>query len=181
MCQGSSPRWRGAHAHAVAVAVVVRLIPALAGSTVRTALRDERRGAHPRAGGEHKVNADAKIVGTGSSPRWRGARRRLRPRLHRLGLIPALAGSTSSPCVMKPPAGAHPRAGGEHASAAVTMGRTLGSSPRWRGAHLLTCGFSRAQRQSTSLSVADLADSDSPCSSLSEGHPPHLRVALWAA
>ena len=45
----------------------------------------------------------------------------------------------------------HPRVHGEHGVTAATGAVVAGSSPRARGAHLLTCGFARDHGDSRSL------------------------------
>ena len=50
---GSSPRWRGAPAVDRVPIACVRIIPALAGSTVFVGVLGIIRQDHPRAGGEH--------------------------------------------------------------------------------------------------------------------------------
>ena len=91
---GSSPRGRGARRVRPLRPGCRGLIPARAGSTASLDRLDGAMEAHPRAGGEHLVNADDVVTRPGSSPRGRGA---LPPwpgaGPHR-GLIPARAGST---------------------------------------------------------------------------------------
>ena len=108
--KGSSPRWRGARPLDHPDRVAQGLIPALAGST--TPCPGAHRGgrAHPRAGGEHTVEADH----PDPTP----------------GLIPALAGSTSLTPSPREARGAHPRAGGEHPQPRALEPMGLGSSPR---------------------------------------------------
>ncbi len=74
------------------------------------------------------------MVSWGSSPRARGAGRRLATSAPTLGLIPAGAGSGwPGPSPPRPPR-AHPRGRGERACAQSAMASTSGSSPRARGA-----------------------------------------------
>ena len=54
------------------------------------------------------------FVGSGSSPRWRGAHRETDQLPGRDGIIPALAGSTTRPSEMGGFMADHPRVGGEH-------------------------------------------------------------------
>ena len=75
-------------------------------------------------------------MGSGSSPRGRGARAAARRERCAAGIIPARAGSTIS---SKPQAGQirdHPRAGGEHLREPLADLGVAGSSPRGRGALL---------------------------------------------
>ena len=91
---GSSPRWRGARLVHGEDPQGLRIIPALAGSTI---LADHSPGPqtdHPRVGGEHRGNAYNLIHSFGSSPRWRGAPGANVPLRDDPGIIPALAGST---------------------------------------------------------------------------------------
>ena len=53
--------------------------------------------AHPRVRGEHAATHDAQVLADGSSPRARGALRRVLPPARRVRLIPACAGSTPRP------------------------------------------------------------------------------------
>ena len=50
---GSSPRMRGALPFALIVKIVIRIIPAYAGSTTICAYRQNRNQDHPRVCGEH--------------------------------------------------------------------------------------------------------------------------------
>ena len=71
----------------------------------------------------------------GSSPPVRGARRLCPVLRSPSGLIPARAGSTTSPCCSPPRRRAHPRPCGEHGAVVVNALMMLGSSPPVRGAH----------------------------------------------
>ena len=93
---GSSPRWRGARFSGGCGACRPRIIPALAGSTRMATHRLERVPDHPRAGGEHAEERKQAMPSLGSSPRWRGARSICLDERGETGIIPALAGSTSS-------------------------------------------------------------------------------------
>ena len=134
---GSSPRWRGAQLPPCAGDQVPGIIPALAGSTGRSACGSGSGRDHPRVGGEHPSIEDLVASMGGSSPRWRGARPGAREPRCAVGIIPALAGST----VMGPPSSPwrrdHPRVGGKHQSQFGRVAARRGSSPRWRGAHHL--------------------------------------------
>ena len=54
-----------------------------------------------------------------------------------VGLIPALAGTTRRAAFLAAAARAHPRAGGDDLCILMLRGLPPGSSPRWRGRHLL--------------------------------------------
>ena len=69
----------------------------------------------------------------GSSPLSRGIRRSRRKILHPGGIIPALAGNTSSPPSRKPPTGDHPRSRGEYDQSRRDPEMPQGSSPLSRG------------------------------------------------
>ena len=110
------------------------IIPAYAGSTLRVRVRGVRGGDHPRVCGEHSMRSARRERTSGSSPRMRGAPFEDTKARFRLGIIPAYAGSTShifSPASL---CWDHPRVCGEHVQAVDEKGRTVGSSPRMRGA-----------------------------------------------
>ncbi len=131
---GSSPLTRGAPDLRSCCHRSAGLIPAHAGSTVSWSLFMISPSAHPRSRGEHKVPAALHRVAAGSSPLTRGARAAPGPRNEVLGLIPAHAGSTSSPWEPGPGRSAHPRSRGEHRVAERGKSRLPGSSPLTRGA-----------------------------------------------
>ena len=76
----------------------------------------------------------------------RGAQKDGIIRRHRLGIIPADAGSTSQSRVPLTPAKDHPRGCGEHFTMSWPAVASLGSSPRMRGAHGLTSPNQGARR-----------------------------------
>src|SRR5690606_4153318 len=89
----------------------------------------------------------------GSSPRVRGAHAVWHVRLDLSWIIPACAGSTKE---AKGPAGDdadHPRVCGEHEADQGAAGLRRGSSPRVRGAHLMTRDYSSLHRKTDSLCV----------------------------
>ena len=131
---GSSPRWRGARLRRGVLTLVLRIIPALAGSTPCPQCCAPSRSDHPRAGGEHPVRSSSARRMIGSSPRWRGAPSRSISSLGWQRIIPALAGSTVIDGGSPAEPGDHPRAGGEHLVDLDPQGNLVGSSPRWRGA-----------------------------------------------
>ena len=112
-----------------------RLIPAHAGSTRARPRRRESARAHPRSRGEHIAHADAAEIVAGSSPLTRGALRGHRARPRRARLIPAHAGSTTTPTPSPSQTAAHPRSRGEHPPRRGIVGVGAGSSPLTRGAH----------------------------------------------
>ena len=130
----SSPRMRGAPQPEAIRRENVRIIPAYAGSTSGSAYRSLGSRGHPRVCGEHCLSHEKSPLGSGSSPRMRGALvPHASPRIPR-GIIPAYAGSTSSPGRKTRRERDHPRACGEHATKLMTLMFCMGSSPRMRGA-----------------------------------------------
>ena len=115
-----------------------RIIPADAGSTIARLVYLSVQGDHPRGCGEHSpldLPDDSEI---GSSPRMRGALACPIFAVQRDGIIPADAGSTcrlTRSCAWKRD---HPRGCGEHDVVAPGKYPVGGSSPRMRGALILT-------------------------------------------
>ena len=70
---GSSPRMRGARSANAQSAFVSRIIPADAGSTDDEAKPGTQYQDHPRGCGEHMTARPPISIGSGSSPRMRGA------------------------------------------------------------------------------------------------------------
>ena len=133
---GSSPLTRGAQQSYFGCGRVIRLIPAYAGSTAATRLKQWVRGAHPRLRGEHNLVGLTLNLERGSSPLTRGARS-LPPHRSRVrGLIPAYAGSTTRAGNGLTKMWAHPRLRGEHSPARLPDSCAGGSSPLTRGARL---------------------------------------------
>ena len=69
---GSSPRGRGKRVRPVLRRVVVGLIPAWAGKTMKRRKTSSLITAHPRVGGENAIFWARRVVTWGSSPRGRG-------------------------------------------------------------------------------------------------------------
>ena len=111
---GSSPRWRGAPSAWVDKHNRQRIIPALAGSTRGAGRQVGLLPDHPRVGGEHRSMSLSSSGSAGSSPRWRGALRQPLRTCGAVGIIPALAGSTSGRPLCAERLADHPRVGGEH-------------------------------------------------------------------
>ena len=130
---GSSPRWRGKRPASDRARLHRRLIPALAGKTVRRPGGSRSPGAHPRAGGENALAEFGVLYDVGSSPRWRGKHGRAGFAVRITGLIPALAGKTAQLGSHRCSCAAHPRAGGENRFVIEAKNCKRGSSPRWRG------------------------------------------------
>ena len=130
---GSSPRLRGTRCPVSPAAACPRIIPALAGNTVVEGTGLWLRWDHPRACGEHVGSVVHRVEHLGSSPRLRGTHFRPRSASGRCGIIPALAGNTTSAARQVPQSRDHPRACGEHNRSLSTTRFFTGSSPRLRG------------------------------------------------
>ena len=131
--EGSSPRVRGKLSDARNRRCSVRLIPACAGKTVRSAFARSAGGAHPRVCGENGKYAGSPVLKSGSSPRVRGKPIHGVVCTRQAGLIPACAGKTPDARDMRLHLPAHPRVCGENTRAASPPKAVWGSSPRVRG------------------------------------------------
>ena len=88
------------------------------------------------------------------------------------GLIPARAGKTADSQRLSALTTAHPRAGGENSLVGAIVAMFIGSSPRGRGKHFLTCAFIKRIGQiletlelavsSESYSLCDVYATDAP-------------------
>ncbi|EPD31456.1 hypothetical protein HMPREF9238_01230 [Gleimia europaea ACS-120-V-Col10b] len=92
--EGSSPHARGARFVNFEKDGWVGVIPACAGSTIRTSKGAERGRGHPRMRGEHCRERHTRSNCAGSSPHARVALGANVVRVHYEGVIPACAGST---------------------------------------------------------------------------------------
>ena len=92
---------------------------------------------HPRACGEHLKDERTLLIMSGSSPRLRGTfiMGVLGGRLIRF--IPAPAGNIGLAFLSNGLTSVHPRACGEHWSAAAVLSYPIGSSPRLRGTYVV--------------------------------------------
>ena len=131
---GSSPHVRGARHHLHKIATRHGIIPACAGSTFNASFGALQNRDHPRMCGEHAQGQWAAEVRVGLSPHVRGAHRRQPQLRQRAGIIPACAGSTSTPTTRNPTQWDHPRMCGEHRSGFNALFFLTGSSPHVRGA-----------------------------------------------
>ena len=113
------------------------IIPAYAGSTLAGRIRPCKTRDHPRVCGEHPVATALPLVRMGSSPRMRGAPGHVDLVCELVGIIPAYAGSTASPCCPAAASRDHPRVCGEHTTLTGLDVKAPGSSPRMRGARRL--------------------------------------------
>ena len=111
---GSSPHTRGALRIGATCPMLLRIIPAYAGSTPGRRVRVERLQDHPRIRGEHPTTWYSVIPANGSSPHTRGAQLRPMPERVGLGIIPAYAGSTLLQLRLHRRKRDHPRIRGEH-------------------------------------------------------------------
>ena len=136
---GSSPHARGAPSDGRACSCPRRLIPACAGSTASPSVPSACGRAHPRMRGEHVRILACTSLAAGSSPHARGALEDMFLPLEQGRLIPACAGSTTSPQASSMRTRAHPRMRGEHLSWIVALDRSSGSSPHARGARQCAC------------------------------------------
>ena len=132
--QGSSPHARGALERGRHRRNWRGIIPACAGSTARAPWCNWRLRDHPRMRGEHTSRLCSLWQSLGSSPHARGAPRACRHAACQAGIIPACAGSTSTPRWSATTRRDHPRMRGEHRSLQYTTTDPVGSSPHARGA-----------------------------------------------
>ena len=132
---GPSARARGAQHGPGDLRDLGGTIPACAGSTGPAGRRSTAPGDHPRVRGEHVRLSYADGVMTGPSPRARGALLSTHRGVRVAGTIPACAGSTGPPSLIRCPSRDHPRVRGEHALVAMVTAQSVGPSPRARGAH----------------------------------------------
>ena len=130
---GSSPLSRGIQAAVPKNESGVGIIPALAGNTGWSSHPKVRRGDHPRSRGEYFAEACRGMLHEGSSPLSRGILSHRRSVVADRGIIPALAGNTSSRRRDRWGGSDHPRSRGEYVEPFFGSGAVLGSSPLSRG------------------------------------------------
>ena len=131
---GSSPHARGARASFAASHVVLGIIPACAGSTIKAYNQTWYIWDHPRMRGEHRCFTTLATSNTGSSPHARGAPASTTATRPTRGIIPACAGSTLDHQAPRSWSRDHPRMRGEHTSEYAPSATLRGSSPHARGA-----------------------------------------------
>ena len=130
---GSSPLSRGIRASRFSPIFRARIIPALAGNTMRRYSNPVPGKDHPRSRGEYlRLVLTSGIFG-GSSPLSRGILGNYPCHNCRVGIIPALAGNTGFGGVFPNRRGDHPRSRGEYAGRWIRLRRETGSSPLSRG------------------------------------------------
>ena len=110
-----------------------RIIPALAGNTDLLMPASKALTDHPRSRGEYEEVYDYKVSDYGSSPLSRGIRAERLQRLESPGIIPALAGNTSSLERWAATRRDHPRSRGEYYLITPGPKPPKGSSPLSRG------------------------------------------------
>ena len=111
---GSSPLSRGIQGRQDRRNQPLRIIPALAGNTMRCCPAGSVPWDHPRSRGEYLCQVDGPRAKRGSSPLSRGIPPTTPPPLPILGIIPALAGNTTM-SLSSPKLGRdHPRSRGEY-------------------------------------------------------------------
>ena len=148
---GSSPRMRGAPRPDEYLNNALGIIPADAGSTRPAHCLPLYRQDHPRGCGEHESGFSPPWPRAGSSPRMRGALCPIPLKIALIRIIPADAGSTSVDDGYIRSLEDHPRGCGEHLEAYCAIQIPVGSSPRMRGAPILT----RCSCRSTRIIPAD--------------------------
>ena len=130
---GSPPRMRGKQGVGGFRPRPAGITPAHAGKTSRRSQGISRKGDHPRACGENSTISQRSVRSEGSPPRMRGKHISLKAVKVVLGITPAHAGKTASPCRSRTRVRDHPRACGENDKVAVKKSCKAGSPPRMRG------------------------------------------------
>ncbi len=130
---GSSPRVRGPVELLQSVDVLLRIIPARAGTSRPDGGQGDYGRDHPRACGDQRDYGENAYFGLGSSPRVRGPAGRVRPRTCPHGIIPARAGTRRRGVGASRSSRDHPRACGDQRSRMWSLTVWAGSSPRVRG------------------------------------------------
>ena len=131
--RGSSPHARGTLGFGGLDCGTQRIIPACAGNTwiwkaLVKLIRD-----HPRMRGEHTCLILLLVSATGSSPHARGTLFMASRTSAMVGIIPACAGNTWIPTMLKNEEWDHPRMRGEHQAIRTKAQALMGSSPHARG------------------------------------------------
>ena len=139
--QGSSPLTRGKRGVREAVCLGRGLIPAHAGKTSVMTMHGGASRAHPRSRGENIAIPRSEISRRGSSPLTRGKHVGHADSLPGGGLIPAHAGKTRMPVMVRHLPWAHPRSRGENGQASAAYFAARGSSPLTRGKLLESRAF----------------------------------------
>ena len=143
---GPSPRLRGTRDLEAQVLAGERSIPAPAGNTDHSRVRQEEGTVHPRACGEHRNFPSARSRHVGPSPRLRGTREIVKHCPIRIRSIPAPAGNTRRASGTGCAQPVHPRACGEHLIPDDKIKGWIGPSPRLRGTPACASGSPAARR-----------------------------------
>ena len=130
---GSSPRARGTGRRCACCHRYCRFIPACAGNSSCTGIRQRMTSVHPRVRGEQGHGGGQAAHDAGSSPRARGTAGRRSWRCPACRFIPACAGNSRGmrPLISASPV--HPRVRGEQRDGRGAFQPASGSSPRARG------------------------------------------------
>ena len=130
---GTSPRMRGKRCCGSTSQRLIGNIPAYAGKTGGMRKNAGGEKEHPRVCGENEWSTASPITQTGTSPRMRGKRCRLRIITSGTRNIPAYAGKTFMRWETVVAIEEHPRVCGENNHGWIIRQRQLGTSPRMRG------------------------------------------------
>ena len=133
VARGSSPLSRGIQVASQYLEAGRRIIPALAGNTIRPNSRRTSSKDHPRSRGEYGILHRDRPADPGSSPLSRGIPSSTSTRPTHRGIIPALAGNTRTCGQYEYYHQDHPRSRGEYWPQAAKPVHALGSSPLSRG------------------------------------------------
>ena len=130
---GLSPRGRGNRRRAGGPRHRRGSIPAWAGKPVHWHFLASCSKVYPRVGGETMTSADPVTNPGGLSPRGRGNRLAMEPRVDYVRSIPAWAGKPKGLTKSSGSTRVYPRVGGETTSTTGPLSRSTGLSPRGRG------------------------------------------------
>ena len=187
--RGSSPLSRGIHTQENGEKATGRIIPALAGNTPCTTTNTASFTDHPRSRGEYETKRTGLWLRGGSSPLSRGILQQRRevvvfhgssPLSRGIleweglpesidGIIPALAGNTSTSRPKPVPATDHPRSRGEYPCRPEESFNASGSSPLSRGIPRYRQNLRRQEGIIPALAGNTPAASEQPSSC--EDHP----------
>ena len=130
---GSPPHVRGPLLNKLRKGDTLGITPACAGTTTIGLLYPQISWDHPRMCGDHSTRHNRHIARWGSPPHVRGPRNHFQLSIHRWGITPACAGTTSFHLKTKVPFGDHPRMCGDHAVDGFKEPEGWGSPPHVRG------------------------------------------------
>ena len=157
---GSSPLSRGIHRSRGRRRRQGGIIPALAGNTYCDHGYTWRPSDHPRSRGEYCSRILRSSCPKGSSPLSRGILVSAQYLVYGGGIIPALAGNTSTFPLSEDRKTDHPRSRGEYRSSATCRHASRGSSPLSRGIRDRRGGGSRLVRIIPALAGNTVAGTD---------------------